>query len=119
MCYSDFAGILEAIHAMDADVISMEASRSKGEVIKAFEEFNYDLGIGLGAYDIHSPRIPHISEMTEIVDRAVKVIDKSLFWINPDCGLKTRGYDENRPGTKKYGADSYDIKKKIYHLISL
>jgi len=112
MCYSDFAGILDAIHAMDADVISMEASRSKGEVIRAFEEFDYDLGIGLGAYDIHSPRVPHISEMTEIVDRAVQVIDKSLFWINPDCGLKTRGYEETVPALKNMVQTAMILRKK-------
>ncbi|MCD6460993.1 5-methyltetrahydropteroyltriglutamate--homocysteine S-methyltransferase, partial [bacterium] len=112
MCYSDFGGILGAIHAMDADVISMEASRSKGEVIRAFEEFDYDHGIGLGTYDIHSPRVPHISEMTEIVDRAVKVIDKSLFWINPDCGLKTRGYEETVSALKNMVQTAKIMRKK-------
>ncbi len=94
MCYAEFNEIIEHILAMDSDVISMEASRSKGELIEVFEQFNYDHGIGVGVYDIHSPRVASVEEMMEIAQRSVKVIDKSLFWINPDCGLKTRGYEE-------------------------
>jgi len=94
MCYSDFNDIIEKIYEMDADVISIEASRSKGEILKAFEKFRYDRGIGIGAYDIHSPRVPQVEEMIEIVERSIKLIDISLFWINPDCGLKTRGWQE-------------------------
>lgn len=94
MCYSEFNEIIQHILAMDADVISMEASRSKGELIEVFEQFNYDHGIGVGVYDIHSPRVPSVEEMEEIALRSVRVIDTSLFWINPDCGLKTRGYEE-------------------------
>ncbi|ODA43520.1 5-methyltetrahydropteroyltriglutamate--homocysteine methyltransferase [Thermodesulfovibrio sp. N1] len=94
MCYSDFNDIIEKIYEMDADVISIEASRSKGEILKAFEKFRYDRGIGIGAYDIHSPRVPQVEEMIEIVERSIKLIDISLFWINPDCGLKTRGWKE-------------------------
>jgi len=100
MCYSEFNEIIEYIYAMDADVISIEASRSKGEILEAFEKFNYDHGIGLGVYDIHSPRIPSVEEMLEIAERSVKVIDKNLIWINPDCGLKTRGYEETIPALK-------------------
>lgn len=94
MCYSDFNDIIEKIYELDADVISIEASRSKGEILKAFEQFKYDRGIGVGVYDIHSPRIPSVEEMLEIVENSIKLIDKSLFWINPDCGLKTRGWKE-------------------------
>lgn len=94
MCYSDFNDIIEKIYELDADVISIEASRSKGEILKAFEKFKYDRGIGVGVYDIHSPRIPSVEEMLEIVENSIKLIDKSLFWINPDCGLKTRGWQE-------------------------
>ncbi len=75
-------------------MISIEASRSKGEILKAFEKFKYDRGIGIGVYDIHSPRVPTVEEMLEIVKRSIKLIDKRLFWINPDCGLKTRGWQE-------------------------
>lgn len=94
MCYSDFNEIIDKIYSLDADVISIEASRSRGEILSAFEKFNYDHGIGLGVYDIHSPRIPKLEEIIEIVERSVRLIDKNLFWINPDCGLKTRGWDE-------------------------
>lgn len=94
MCYSDFHEIIDKIYALDADVISIEASRSKGEILTAFEKFKYDHGIGIGVYDIHSPRIPSVEEMMDIVRRSLKLIDKSLFWINPDCGLKTRGWQE-------------------------
>lgn len=94
MCYSEFNEILESIYEMDSDVISIEASRSGGEIIEAFEKLNYDHGIGLGVYDIHSPRVPSVEEIKSITDRSIRVIDKKLFWINPDCGLKTRGYEE-------------------------
>jgi len=94
MCYSDFNEIIEKIYAMDADVISIEASRSKGEILSAFENFKYDHGIGIGVYDVHSPRVPSVEEMMEIVERSIKLIDKSLLWINPDCGLKTREWQE-------------------------
>ncbi|NPA51892.1 MAG: 5-methyltetrahydropteroyltriglutamate--homocysteine S-methyltransferase [Aquificae bacterium] len=118
MCYSEFNEIIEWIYAMDADVISIEASRSKGEIIEAFENFNYDHGIGVGVYDIHSPRIPSVEEMLQIAERTAQVIDKNLIWINPDCGLKTRKWEETIPALKnmvkvaqilrqKYGA-TYD-----------
>lgn len=94
MCYSDFKDIIDAITALDADVISIETSRSHGELIHAFEENTYDKGIGLGVYDIHSPRVPKLEELTRNIDRALQVLDPKLFWINPDCGLKTRGIDE-------------------------
>lgn len=90
MCYSEFHDIIESISAMDADVISIETSRSHGELIGIFEDHVYDKGIGLGVYDIHSPRIPEIQEMKEIITKALRVLPAKLFWINPDCGLKTR-----------------------------
>jgi len=94
MCYSNFEDIIDAINALDADVISIETSRSHGELIFAFEENTYDKGIGLGVYDIHSPRVPKIKELERNIDRALQIINPKLFWINPDCGLKTRGIAE-------------------------
>ncbi|PUB15228.1 5-methyltetrahydropteroyltriglutamate--homocysteine S-methyltransferase [Paenisporosarcina sp. OV554] len=94
MCYSDFKDIIDAIKALDADVISIETSRSHGELIQSFEENTYDKGIGLGVYDIHSPRVPKLEELSRNIDRALQVLDPKQFWINPDCGLKTRGLDE-------------------------
>ncbi|WP_152403979.1 5-methyltetrahydropteroyltriglutamate--homocysteine S-methyltransferase [Paenibacillus cellulositrophicus] len=94
MCYCEFHDMIDSIIAMDADVISIETSRSHGELIQSFEENTYPLGIGLGVYDIHSPRVPDVEEMTRMIDRALRVLDPKLFWINPDCGLKTRGIGE-------------------------
>jgi len=97
MCYSEFGEILPDIYAMDSDVISIEASRSKGEIIAEFHQIRYDHGIGLGVYDIHSPRVPAESEIEDIVEKSIAFIDKKLFWVNPDCGLKTRAYAETIP----------------------
>ncbi|MFB5265223.1 5-methyltetrahydropteroyltriglutamate--homocysteine S-methyltransferase [Paenibacillus enshidis] len=94
MCYSEFHDIIEAISALDADVISIETSRSHGELIESFEEQTYEKGIGLGVYDIHSPRVPGPEEMTVMIDRALRVLSPDQFWINPDCGLKTRKAEE-------------------------
>lgn len=94
MCYSQFGQIIHAIKSLDADVISIETSRSHGDLIKDFEDITYDLGIGLGVYDIHSPRIPTEEEITVAINRALQEIDRSLFWVNPDCGLKTRQEEE-------------------------
>ncbi|TYP79044.1 5-methyltetrahydropteroyltriglutamate--homocysteine S-methyltransferase [Paenibacillus methanolicus] len=94
MCYCEFHDMLGSIEAMDADVISIETSRSHGELIHHFETQSYPLGIGLGVYDIHSPRVPRTGEMTAMIGRALQALDPALFWINPDCGLKTRGEEE-------------------------
>lgn len=94
MCYSEFHDIIEAISALDADVISIETSRSHGELVSSFEAFTYDKEIGLGVYDIHSPRVPSVEEMSSMIDRALRVLSPDQFWINPDCGLKTRKQEE-------------------------
>ena len=94
MCYCEFHDMIDSIKAMDADVISIETSRSHGELIHSFELNTYQLGIGLGVYDIHSPRVPRVEEMTSMIERTLRVLDPELFWINPDCGLKTRGVEE-------------------------
>ncbi|WP_084205627.1 5-methyltetrahydropteroyltriglutamate--homocysteine S-methyltransferase [Thermodesulfovibrio yellowstonii] len=112
MCYSDFNEIIDRIYVLDADVISIEASRSKGEILSAFENFRYDHGIGLGVYDIHSPRVPSVEEMIEIIERSVSLIDKSLFWINPDCGLKTRGWQETVASLKNMVLAAKAMRKR-------
>ncbi|MFD2611087.1 5-methyltetrahydropteroyltriglutamate--homocysteine S-methyltransferase [Paenibacillus gansuensis] len=94
MCYCEFHDMIDAIRDMDADVISIETSRSHGELVSSFEEHRYGQGIGLGVYDIHSPRVPSVEEMSNMIERALQVLDPELFWINPDCGLKTRGKHE-------------------------
>ncbi len=96
MCYAEFNDILPAIAAMDADVITIETSRSAMELLDAFGEFSYPNDIGPGVYDIHSPRIPSVEAMEKLMRRAIEVIPAERLWINPDCGLKTRGWEETR-----------------------
>lgn len=96
MCYSEFNDIIKNIADMDADVITIECSRSQMELLDAFANFNYPNEIGPGVYDIHSPRVPNKEEMVLLLNKAKKVIPKELLWVNPDCGLKTRGWDETK-----------------------
>ncbi|MCH8010789.1 MAG: 5-methyltetrahydropteroyltriglutamate--homocysteine S-methyltransferase [Candidatus Marinimicrobia bacterium] len=100
MCYSEFNEIVEQINKLDFDVISIECSRSGGEIIEAFEKIDFKRQIGLGVWDIHSPAIPSKDDMVKILKRALKVIPRSQFWINPDCGLKTRGWKETKESMK-------------------
>src|SRR5699024_4516927 len=86
--------IFPAIDALDADVISIETSRSHGELVSTFEVNTYEKEIGLGVYDIHSPRVPAVEEIAENIDRALQTISPEQFWVNPDCGLKTRNEQE-------------------------
>ena len=97
MCYSNFEDIVEAIRQLDADVISIETSRSHGEFIDTLKEHPYEKGIGLGVYDIQSPRLPSVDERYVIVEQSLEVCDPKYFWINPDCGLKTRKTEEVIP----------------------
>jgi 5-methyltetrahydropteroyltriglutamate--homocysteine methyltransferase len=94
MCYSEFNDVMESIAAMDADVITIETSRSDMELLEAFEAFAYPNDIGPGVYDIHSPRIPDVSEMVGLLRKAAQRIPVERLWVNPDCGLKTRGWPE-------------------------
>lgn len=94
MCYSEFNDIIDAIAAMDADVISIETSRSKMELLDAFKTYKYPNEIGPGVYDIHSPRVPSVEEMTALLQLARQRLSDGQLWVNPDCGLKTRGWDE-------------------------
>jgi len=94
MCYSEFNDVIESIAAMDADVITIETSRSDMELLDAFEAFAYPNDIGPGVYDIHSPRVPDASEMANLLRKAARRIPAERLWVNPDCGLKTRGWPE-------------------------
>lgn len=96
MCYSEFNDIIEDIAAMDADVITIETSRSQMELLDVFAAFKYPNDIGPGVYDIHSPRVPSKEEMTGLIEKAMKVIPAKQLWINPDCGLKTREWPETK-----------------------
>ncbi len=97
MCYAEFNDIIEAIGRLDADVISVEASRSRMELLDAFADYQYPNEIGPGVYDIHSPRVPSADEMTRLLRRAAEVLCPAQLWVNPDCGLKTRRWEEVRP----------------------
>lgn len=96
MCYAEFNDILPAIAAMDADVITIETSRSAMELLDAFGEFSYPNDIGPGVYDIHSPRVPTVEAMEKLMKRAMDVVPVAHLWINPDCGLKTRAWPETK-----------------------
>ncbi|MFT5790304.1 MAG: 5-methyltetrahydropteroyltriglutamate--homocysteine methyltransferase [Shewanella sp.] len=97
MCYSEFNETIAAIAAMDADVITIETSRSRMELLNAFEDFNYPNEIGPGVYDIHSPNTPSVEQIVALIEKAATKIDVQQLWINPDCGLKTRTWDEVEP----------------------
>lgn len=94
MCYSEFNDIIESIAAMDADVITIETSRSNMELLKAFEDFHYPNDIGPGVYDIHSPNVPEVGWMVGLMQKAAARLPKERLWVNPDCGLKTRAWPE-------------------------
>lgn len=100
MCYSEFNDIVQSIADMDADVITIECSRSQMELLDAFADFKYPNEIGPGVYDIHSPRIPSVQEMKTLMVKALEMIPKEKLWINPDCGLKTRGWKETKAALK-------------------
>lgn len=96
MCYSEFNDILPQIAAMDADVITIEASRSDMELLAGFGKFRYPNEIGPGVYDVHSPRVPSVEEIVRLIQKALAVIPAENLWVNPDCGLKTRGWPETQ-----------------------
>ena len=108
MCYSEFNDIIENIAKMDADVITIETSRSQMELLDAFVDFKYPNEIGPGVYDIHSPRVPSKEEIIQLLNKALKVLPLRNVWVNPDCGLKTRKWPEtklaleNMVGAAKY-----------------
>ena len=97
MCYSEFNDIISDIDAMDADVISFEASRGDLVVLDAIHDAHFETEAGPGVYDIHSPRIPSVEETEERIGEILAKMDVNKVWINPDCGLKTRGNDETWP----------------------
>ncbi len=110
MCYSEFNDIIAAIAAMDADVISIETSRSKMELLDAFRTYAYPNEIGPGVYDIHSPRVPEIAEMTDLLSLARQRLQDRQIWINPDCGLKTRKWEEVRPALVNMVAAARELR---------
>jgi len=100
MCYCEFNEIIGAIAELDADVISIESSRSKMDLLEAFRVFNYPNEVGPGVWDIHSPLVPTTEEMAELLGKALAVLPRDRVWVNPDCGLKTRGWPKVKASMK-------------------
>jgi len=113
MCYSEFNDIIAAVAAMDADVISIETSRSAMELLDAFVSFKYPNDIGPGVYDIHSPRVPTQGEMENLLTKALGVLSPQQLWVNPDCGLKTRGWKEVEPALISMVAAAKAVRKRL------
>ena len=112
MCYAEFNDIIDAIEALDADVISIETSRSRMELLSAFVDHAYPNDIGPGVWDIHSPNVPAVEEMVELLEKAIEVIPVERIWVNPDCGLKTRGWAEVKAALNNMVAAARQLREK-------
>ncbi len=113
MCYSEFNDIIQNIADMDADVITIECSRSQMELLDAFANFKYPNEIGPGVYDIHSPRVPSSAEMVRLLEKASNVIPVDQLWVNPDCGLKTRHWDETKKALIEMVAAAQEMRAAV------
>lgn len=113
MCYSEFGDVIDAIAALDADVISIESARSQMELLPEFAKHDYPGDIGLGIYDIHSPRVPAREEMEALLERALSVLDPDRVWVNPDCGLKTRRWSEVMPALENMVQAARAVRARI------
>ena len=112
LCYSEFGVVIDAIDQLDADVTSIEAARSKMEVVPDIKRSGFGRGIGPGVYDIHSPRVPSVDEVTELIEIALSSIPNRQVWVNPDCGLKTRGYAETVESLTNVVAATKAVREK-------
>jgi len=112
MCYSEFNDVLQVIERMDADVISIENARSGSELLQGFEHYKYPNEIGPGVYDIHSPRVPSTAEITGALKSMTRVLDGAQIWVNPDCGLKTRGWEETLAALKNMVAAANEMRRQ-------
>ena len=119
MCYSEFNDIIQNIADMDADVITIECSRSQMELLDAFADFKYPNEIGPGVYDIHSPRVPSSYEMVKLLEKASAVIPVNQLWVNPDCGLKTRHWDETKKALIEMVAAAQEMRATVENAVSL
>ncbi len=115
MCYSEFNDIIRTIEAMDADVISIETARSGNELLKIFAKVGYKQEVGPGVYDIHSPRIPSVEEIVEQIHKLLEVLPAKQLWINPDCGLKTRKWEEVKPSLKNMVKAVKIVREELSH----
>ena len=113
MCYSEFNDVIASIAAMDADVITIETSRSDMELLEAFKAFDYPNDIGPGVYDIHSPRVPDTAEMVKLMSKAVQRVPAERLWVNPDCGLKTRGWPETEAALVNMVAAAGQLRSQL------
>lgn len=113
MCYSEFDDIIKDIDNMDADVISFEASRSKLTILDAIKENDFETEVGPGVYDIHSPRVPSVDELVSVLEKMLAKIDKDKLWVNPDCGLKTRGIPETGASLANMVEAARTVRDKI------
>jgi 5-methyltetrahydropteroyltriglutamate--homocysteine methyltransferase len=113
MCYAEFNDILPAIAALDADVITIESSRSAMELLGGFASFRYPNEIGPGVYDIHSPRVPGSEEMAALLRKAAKVVPPAQLWVNPDCGLKTRAWPETAAALQNMVAAAQKLRAEM------
>lgn len=114
MCYSNFNDIIHSIIDMDADVITIENSRSDEKLLSVFREgVKYGAGIGPGVYDIHSPRIPSTEEIADRINKMLAVLETNILWVNPDCGLKTRKYTEVMPALKNMVAAAKLLRTEL------
>ena len=113
MCYSEFNDIISNIAAMDADVITIETSRSQMELLEVFSTFKYPYEIGPGVYDIHSPRVPTVPEMTELLEKAIQLLPARNIWVNPDCGLKTRKWPETEQALRNMVAAAQNMRVAV------
>ncbi len=113
MCYSEFNDIISNIADMDADVITIETSRSQMELLGAFEKFEYPNQIGPGVYDIHSPRVPSKEEIVSLMQKAGRLLPKDNLWVNPDCGLKTRAWEEVKPSLVNMIQAAKELRKEV------
>jgi 5-methyltetrahydropteroyltriglutamate--homocysteine methyltransferase len=113
LCYSEFGVVIDAINRLDADVTSIEAARSKMEVVPDIKTSGFGRGIGPGVYDIHSPRVPSVEEVTELIEIALGSIPNRQVWVNPDCGLKTRGYTETVDSLRNVVAATKAVRERV------
>ncbi len=113
MCYSEFNDIIKTIEAMDADVITIETARSGNELLKIFKEVGYKQEVGPGVYDIHSPRVPSVKEIVKQIELLLEVLPKEQLWINPDCGLKTRKWEEVKPSLENMVKAVKIVREKL------
>ncbi|SFD04111.1 methionine synthase (B12-independent) [Chitinophaga sp. CF118] len=117
MCYSEFNDIISNIAAMDADVITIETSRSQMELLEIFSTFKYPYEIGPGVYDIHSPRVPSVIEMTELLEKAIQLLPARNIWVNPDCGLKTRKWPETEQALRNMVAAAKNMRVAVKEIV--